>query len=478
MAMQMPLWIHAAGTIEGRKAEFWFSQKNRISAMCNMPNSVMFIDHRARTKDWYDLNSQRIVREHEPEYFQASFIDFEKIFESLFHGNAPTAALFVPDSEIVTSSTSQITVSGRQIVEYNQTFRIRHGDTGGQMVTHKVITHVDPIDNIPIQMTTESTYKDDKNKEITTTIVWEFNYPDDGPADIYALGVPASAQRIDGMASPELSRVIETAREARANFGPYEAVVFDEHAMSHFFHVWRKGTRFRVEMALLAPGNSSPVLPDTPSTNLDLFRKYFSKYRHGPVTVCDGKIVYETEQRGSYNAEAGREYEWVERRRVKRLGDGISVAGEGTARGNFVELYAYPTSLQYPLEGVLKVEIKPLRSDDPPGMILIENKISIPKEKDYAVRLLLDPARGFITVRHETEFDEHKSEVLLMEDFEKSPAGIWYPTKVHRNIYSSSDLKNLEDTQTFFFSLEFPKDLSDDLFHPVSHDAIRKVLSE
>ena len=51
-----------------------------------------------------------------------------------------------------------------------------------------------------------------------------FDYPAEGPADIYALGVPRDARVEDRMPPPDLERIIKIVQQNRRDFGDYLAI--------------------------------------------------------------------------------------------------------------------------------------------------------------------------------------------------------------------------------------------------------------
>ena len=52
------------------------------------------------------------------------------------------------------------------------------------------------------------------------------DYPEEGPADIYALGVPRSAKIVDRVPKPDLARVIDGVKTSRQRFADsYYAIV-------------------------------------------------------------------------------------------------------------------------------------------------------------------------------------------------------------------------------------------------------------
>ena len=75
------------------------------------------------------------------------------------------------------------------------------------------------------------------------------DYPDEGPADIYALGVPRDAPVEDRMPPADLDRIIKIVQQNRHDFGNYLAVTGGNRPL--IVHVIRcKGDKFRVDVGI------------------------------------------------------------------------------------------------------------------------------------------------------------------------------------------------------------------------------------
>jgi hypothetical protein len=464
-AVQIESWIHAT-TISGKKVEYWYSPKNQIFAICAMPEFAMFVDHRNQIRDMYynESEHERIGRELESDYEKEQVSGFHNIFESLLRGDPPSTSFFTHDSEIVAQTSRRIQKSGRDLIEYDIKYRTKDE-------YHKVSFYVDPTDKHPIEMIQENFGTDKNYQKCNDSTPWKIEYPDEGPADIYALDVPKSVPLVDRTPSPELRRIVDAATKARKDFDPYIAVVSE---VGNFSLVWHKGPQFRIELAFRnRKPNSPPFNPPALPQNFQWYKKNFNLFHFSPTTVCDGKTVYKAEEVSIIDN--GKKTKWLEECRVEVLRDGSLYAkGYGGVEPlEFVEPYAYPATLGYPSDDI-EVVIKLAGPNDPPGMILVEKSYQATIE-----RFLVDPARSFVTVRHEIIFKNGPhSDVYLMDDFLKSPSGIWYPTKVQRKVSHSPDLKDLYLAETYYFYLDFPKDLPDGLFRPVSHDEILKYISD
>src|SRR5262249_42252661 len=74
------------------------------------------------------------------------------------------------------------------------------------------------------------------------------DYPETGPADILALGVPATAKRVDRVPGDDLNRILDGMTLGRNRFDDYCAYVWYEgQKPANVNRVWRKGHRWRVD---------------------------------------------------------------------------------------------------------------------------------------------------------------------------------------------------------------------------------------
>jgi len=83
-----------------------------------------------------------------------------------------------------------------------------------------------------------------------------FDYPDSGPADIYALGVPRDAKVVENLPTTDLLQLHEEVEQARNSFAPsYRAIIWRGHAsgdraeyrLDQLVVVYKKNGRYRLE---------------------------------------------------------------------------------------------------------------------------------------------------------------------------------------------------------------------------------------
>ena len=117
-----------------------------------------------------------------------------------------------------------------------------------------------------------------------------------------------------------------------------------------------------------------------------------------------------------------------------------------------------------------KIDVNKDPKEGPKGTILLElvrtghrNEVPVPNAKNAPVqpttlRYWIDPAKGYLVVR----WDMGPDDSTTAEECVQSPSGIWYPTRVLR---TSKMPDGRISRQVTNYYVEFPVELSDELFH-------------
>ena len=125
----------------------------------------------------------------------------------------PFAAEDFGGARIVKQRQRTVTEQGRQWTLYE--FEIGAPNDRDPSHSGSVAIRVDPEKKLIDSMTI--THGKEKMQA-------SFDYPAEGPADIYALGVPRDVPVEDRMPPPELDRILKTVQQNRRNFDNYLAV--------------------------------------------------------------------------------------------------------------------------------------------------------------------------------------------------------------------------------------------------------------
>jgi len=394
----------------------------------------------------------------------------EGLFRAILGGNAIREGDNFPPVRIVKQRQRTVTEQGRRWILYE----LELGDPNDKDPNHtgSVVIRVNPETKRPDLVTLTR----GKEKMQAT-----FDYPAEGPADIYALGIPRDAPVEDRMPSPDLDRIIRIVQQHRRDFGDYLAVAGgynrDE---SYIVHLIRcKGDKFRVDDGI---GYAMHVASGDEMEQW--WRGYGREILFEGMALCDGRRVYEhsfvppepwwkpsTHQVSQGDARAAAA--------GVRLSAGVNYAAEF-----FVELLAYPPRLdpqQLASSPLWTTHFDPKGENGPAGSVRVELQVAKRDRPDdcsayHKEEFWLQPKYGYAVVKHVTsdcpavEKDPLRKEIIHEYDgFRQTPRGLWYPTVSRYKNGSSSKNKNkpggveFHDQLTCFY-LDFTAELPDELF--------------
>ena len=236
---------------------------------------------------------------------------------------------------------------------------------------------VNPQDMLPERITVAR----GRGKFVST-----IDYPAEGPADIYALGVPRDAAIEDRTPPADLDRILSVIERNRRDFGDYLAVAGDNenHVMS--LRIVRcKGDRLRFDGCLTEcymPRPSSVKMDHlgkrVPITSPDVIQNWWQQYAGQyqaagalqKIALYDGREIYLTDP----SAPNG----WKPDRRLLRKGKYDVAEGIGGMRAILVELLAYPQTLStgnLSSASFVTARLDPKGEGGPAGSIRIERLI-------------------------------------------------------------------------------------------------------
>jgi len=468
-AVQAKPWIHGTlrGTSPGQSREFWISTSRAIGG-ARSEEEISFFDDRLRITYRYEPPKKILYR------LPATAKDLAQLFE-IFQG------LFRGDAELKTEFSGMILKDqkrrqtekdGRKWDEYELRLQIPSRPDDDARMTFIV----DAQTRLPHSMT--------MNNRGGQSVEWSFDYPENGPADIYALGVPKDAKLIDRVPKGDMSRIYAAIEAGRDRFDDFHAIVVRglppdlspghgpgrEFPMA--FLVWKKGRRWRIEVGPAAALLEEPVPAN--KEKKEWVREACRKGFFTTASVCDGKAIYEGN--GSSDAKKRGTFEFVS------TTDGAHACSYGEAQVVMPFMRGYPPAFNQPNDRTEEtLNLKP--SEGPPNTLLVTSRLVDMRSHDPArtftfSRFWLDPMRGYAVVRYDLLFadpavkpptDRDRQE--LMDQWEQTPGGLWYPTRVGEG----SLLNGFKTGATWYhFFLDFKADMPDDLFKP----AKRTVLTD
>jgi hypothetical protein len=308
-----------------------------------------------------------------------------------------------------------------------------------------------------------------------------FDYPEKGPADIYALGVPMTAKLIDRIPKGDLKRILDTLQAGRERMDNYRAIfVMTLDGLDYMWWTerpvifYRKGLRYRADY----PSSSRGDLAATkrPGEGEDLHRwwsertkcfRYFPMYVVRDSAMFTSELKYVTDPDGSQHTEIA----------VQRVNYGLRpeemVPAEYSMRPEFAcrpamgigSPHLVPVLNMHPTEG-------------PPGCVLLTVRQILNKNPINAkgigspdgYRYWLDPQRDYIVVRSMTVRRDGAGQEVVVEDdiveeTARSPQGVWYATRVRRKDTVRAPNAKPSD-QIYHIYVDFDVDLPASLFEP------------
>jgi hypothetical protein len=445
---------------EGKSQEMWISFSRNIAASRD-GETIAFSDFRSGVQYEYDLQQKKLYRLSVAD--AADFKSVEGLFQAIFRGDAIHADNLV-GPRLIKQRQRTVTEEGRRWILYE----LELGDPNDKDTSHtgSVVIRVDPETKRPERMTLT------RGKE---KVEVAFDYPVEGPANIYALGVPRDARVDDRTPSPELSRILKVVEQNRRDFGDYLAVT-GENTGSLVRLIRCKGDKFRVDVGI---GDTKHV-----ASGAEMGKWWWEHGREilpeGSV-LCDGRCVYE-------HSYVKPEPWWEPSRNQIRPGDDRTAAAEGSnnSRPYFVELLAYPRALSpenLTSAAFLTVRLDLKGENGPAGSVRVERLIGdrggrVDRNAFHKEEFWLQPKYGYAVVKHvlsdcpEIDADPKRIEKKIVheyDDFRQTPRGVWYPTvsRYKNAIQSESENKSggikLSDQVTHFY-VDFTAQLPDELF--------------
>jgi hypothetical protein len=208
---------------------------------------VRFTDFRAGVKYEYDSKAKSLSRLPVSGEAAESFQSMSALFRGLLRGESPQGDRFAED-RIVGRKEHSVEENGQKWLDYE--LELQRGK-----VTATVVIRVQPETKLPVSMTVVVP---------GGSVKFEFDYPAEGPTDIYALGVPRDTPVDDRMPPADLAEIIRSLNMGCRDLDNYFAVVSG--ALPERF-VWRKGDKWffqkncRKMRRSCRPGGAS-ILPD------------------------------------------------------------------------------------------------------------------------------------------------------------------------------------------------------------------------
>ena len=463
-------WIHlklASSLAPNASADTWFSFSRDVAAMRD-GERAFFYDLRLGVQYEYDPQEKKLFRL--PLSDQEEFRLAAALFAAIFGGRE-----FSGDDlfhlRIVDRSRREISEHNRTWIEYEFLLRRASATIVNNSPLLKMVLRADPQSHLPATMRIQTL--DDQAElqgQPKTELDYVFDYPDEGPVDIYALGVPRSAELVDRVPRDDVSRVVKANNSSLNDFDSYFAIVTNETpfianesptytkgqkvqhvTIEHL--VWRKGKKVRVENCIKrqAGKRSDPPVPG--EDMLAWWKKQLPLYERIPTLISDGKKIYHVDI-DKYNKDG--KLAWNVAKRI-RSQEPLKQTHLSLVRGNFAEFHAFHR-FGVSSRGGIALDANPQQGPLDTVLVKVSN-----------ASYWLDPMRSFGARRIEFSFGDAKPYVYELDNFQPTPSGIWIPTRVRwKNSVDLYEDGTFRGDQVKRFYHDFKAELPDDLFRPTN----------
>jgi|GEM_PF-4876848 len=448
-------WIHATIRVSqsDQVQEFWHSTSRGQSAS-RSKEQILVVDRALRTMDRYEPQEKILYR------FPVTADDLIQqdqllgLFEGLFRGEVKPGVGF-RGTVLKEQKRRQIDKGGQKWDEFK--LQWHSPPPGGPEV--QMTFYVDPQTHLPQSMT---------GKFGMESAEFTFDYPENGPGDIYALGVPKDAKLVDRVPKGDMARILAGIKAGHDRFDDYQGMIVEDclpgltpgkgQKMNRVFLVWKKGKKWRVECGYCTALQASSI--PAGKGKKEWVREAFKKTEFETMNICDGRSVYLGERRDKDNKRDQFEY-------VGTIEEGYYLFGQASAV--MPENWSYP-SLRFPQPTRWTTEeVTVAPSEGPPNTILVTSRFVEPTVHGNGFyRFWIDPKKGYALKQSEylatdsalkppTGSDNRQ----ILENWEQTPSGIWYATQAG----GGSIKENPGDRWIWHHCfLDFNTDLPDDLF--------------
>lgn len=461
-------WIHGITTLsDGSQTgtlEFWISPQRRVCA-AKFGNLFRYHDRQLEVTTQYDSEEGIVYRVPElklPGDEQRAYQDAQ-VFEQLLMDQNDAAHAF-PGEKVVQGGKKELTENGKRWIEYAFTLERRY-----EPLTSRAMTvRVDAESRLLHSWTIRESHG--------LTAVTRFDYPDSGPADIYALGVPRSAKIVDRIPRGDLARIDAAMKAARRRFDDYDAIVvqhtegrrtsYERLTNLSVKRVRRRGGQLRVDMLLTAKPGLEPPKPDADMSRW--WKENREKYWSVPLQVCDGTTVYfylMVDDRLRPDQAPNTAVELRSKRAMRLPADDPPVEWPHL----MPEHYSHPHLWTSEAKREITLDADP--GDGPEGsirLIVTESEGLYDRPAGERYRYWIDPELGYALRKSvSTVFEPRSSEIAYIDtvefdQFAQSPGGAWYPTVATRTTTRPEGIRQVTE-----FYLDFDSELPDEVFQPV-----------
>ncbi|MDP6058277.1 MAG: hypothetical protein QGH33_05265 [Pirellulaceae bacterium] len=378
------------------------------------------------------------------------------------------------DLKLVEQRIARVTDSGRQWLDYTLTVQIRDVKQPIQ-----VLIRVDPESKLPYLSRVTGQHNGQAFSYEAT-----FDYPETGPQDIYAIGVPRDAKLVDRVPTGDVARLIAGVETGRARFDDFRAIVVTYREGYEYWWkespeiIHRKGNRTRRDLCYYR--ESSAVKPADDVDVSEWWRKRAGEFRYSPTRIYIGGTDHSFDHLSITDPDGKPRKEMV---LVQSRESGLNAEQWVPAFWSLTPDYVARPPLGVPnqhMEAV--VDANPTGSPEGTVMLRVRRNGRVdaapdpdadkrPSQPDE-FRFWIDPAREHLVMRMDMMGDgDNVGSSYIVESVAQSPKGHWYPTRVRRK----SPRQDVKD-QILEYHVEFDVNIPDALFEVKQPLPVEEVL--
>lgn len=420
-ALKAQKWIRGQVTYaNGKQGTVWISPKRQLWAL-KLDPSVSFFDGREYAKYEYRGGAEPITK------LPLGEADAERVLPlEAIAADKDRLGPWLLGETILQQQRREVTENGETWIEFQLT--LARGD-----ITEGTL-RVDPKTKLPVYLMLTS--REDKTK--VTKFV--FDYPAEGPADIYALGVPREAKIDELVPLKTTAELLKAVAASRAKIGAFQLIVghplggFGDAPVYPASLVTRDGDRWRVDGCL--PPDMPGAVPPPAGAGWDLWAAdQVKRSTLVPLFACDGRTIWENTvfpETDGFNWQVS-----------KNAAPQSLMSGEGLGSLNLARHIKFA--------GLLYPDLSPRRGwsfeidtepKDHPGCVLVKRsgEVTAPEPRIAHEWYYVDPAKGHAVVQIELfsvvpgrpaiPANSKSRQTIEMRDFQQAPAGWWYCTEL------------------------------------------------
>lgn len=404
-AIQKRPWVRLSMSVPDNPAKFelWFSPSRRVAAS-RSPGSTVFVELDQQEVQHYD-EKQGTITVSDATSFDEDEISMLNAIVQSFHSREE---LKVPQAAATVKLIGKSRQKGVEGDKSWTDFLFDFEDSRRSPPQYRRIFRVPSGTDLPARMTEEWTYQGK-----TGSRVFEMDYPDSGPVDLYSLNVPKDAKIVNIYSSSDLKAVLKAYTKFQtAPFDSYSAVMLttveeegDWKWVNDIYKVRHDASGYSAEVAEIEP-----------------VMKLSMRIHEGQIVLPDAVA----ERLEWWKTEAGK-------LPSQRFGE----------RETFFPGQSFvPSQVGYPLMGLpsnnVRATLDPKPSIGPSDTVMLT--IEDAKSGSLLRRFWLAPDREFLCVRweHVNKKSAEWISTTVVDTTEKSPQGHWYATQIRRGAVERS----------------------------------------